>query len=193
MTFLQPRVNEKASGFGLVLLLCALAPLCVAAAPIVANKYELQAAYLFRLAKFTEWPAEKFAREDSPLVISVLGDEALDWFTRALTDKAVSKHKVVVQRFEQTNALAGCHILFISRAAGERAAALAQAGGAAGVLTASETGQFLQQGGMLNFYVESDQLRLEIDDQRARRAGLKISSSALSTLVNMGTATIRNF
>lgn len=188
----RPGTRGEARWARLVLLLCTLAPLCVAAAPIVANKYELQAAYLFKLAKFTQWPPQKFAREDSPLVVSVLGDEALEWFTRALADKTIGKRKVLVQPFEQTNSLPGCHILFVSHSASQRAAELAEAGRAAGVLTVGETDQFLEHGGMLNFYVESDQLRLEIDDQRVHGAGLSISSAALSTLVNMGTAKIRN-
>jgi len=169
------------------------ASLSLAAAPRVVNEYELKAAYIFKLAKFTQWPPAKFERDDSPLVIGVVGDEALDFFTRSLGDKAIDKHKILVQRLDQTNDLAACHVLFLSRSVAQHGAQWAEAASNSAVLTVGETGQFLDQGGMIDFVVESGQLHLEINDQRARRVGLNISGSALATLVNMGTAKIRNF
>ena len=46
---------------------------------------------------------------------------------------------------------------------------------------------------MIQFSVESEQLRLEINEQCARQAGLTIMANALSTLVNKGIAKVRNF
>ena len=163
------------------------------AAPRVANEYDLKAAFIFNLAKFIQWPAGRFAREDSPLVIGVVGDAALDRFTRTLQDRTIDKHKLVVRRVEQPKELPECHLLFISRTGERQVADLVEASRTEKVLMVGETDQFLELGGMILFTLESDELRLQINDRRIRSAGLNITASALSALVNKGIARIREF
>jgi YfiR/HmsC-like len=196
----EPSSRLRGSGAGvapfLVALLCLarlLADAAPASAPRVANEYDLKAAFIFNLAKFIQWPAEKFAHEDSPLVIGVLGDEALDRFTSSLRDKTIDKHRLVVRRIEQAKDLPECHVLFISRPAKQQVAELVETGRMSKVLTVGETDQFLELGGMIRFTLESDELRLEINDKRARSASLSIAATALSALVNKGIAKIRDF
>src|SRR5689334_3654094 len=66
--------------------------------PPVAQEYDLKAAFLFNLTKFVRWPATKFEQPDSPLVIGIRGDEALERFARVLDGKAIDKHKITVQK-----------------------------------------------------------------------------------------------
>ena len=167
--------------------------LCGAQLPQVAQEYDLKAAFLFNLAKFVRWPAPKFEAESAPVLIGVRGDDALDRFDRVLRDKLIDKHKIVVQRLERLEDVKACHILFISRSGNNQLAEWMEAGKSAAVLTVGETQQFLEQGGMIQFSIESEQLRLEINEQCARQAGLTIMANALSTLVNKGIAKVRNF
>ena len=183
--------------FGLAVLLafatCQSLRLGAAEPPRVADEYELKAAFLFNLAKFVRWPAAKFAGEDSPLVVGVRGEEALERFARVLRDKAIDKHKIQIKSLSQLEDLPGCHVLFLSRSEKESAARWLEALKNAGALTVGETPEFLQQGGMVQFELESGQLRLEINEQRTREAGLNIMANALSTLVNKGIARIKKF
>jgi hypothetical protein len=48
------------------------------------------------------------------------------------------------------------------------------------VLTVGETERFTQTGGMINFIMEGNKIRFEINDETAKKAGLKISSKLLS-------------
>jgi hypothetical protein len=159
----------------------------------VANEYDLKAAFIFNLAKFIQWPAGEFAQVDAPLVIGVVGDDALERFTQTLKDRAIDKHKLVVRRVEQAKELPECHILFISRSGERQVSELIEASKNAKLLTAGETDKFLELGGMILFTLESDEVRLQINDRRIRSAGLNITASALSTLVNKGIAKIREF
>jgi hypothetical protein len=179
----------------LVVLLACLGQVLVATSaelPRVAEEYDLKAAFLFNLAKFVRWPAANFSRDDSPIVIGVRGDDALESFGRMLRDKSIAQHKILVQRLERVEDVKNCHIAFISRAEKDQVAEWAMAGKSAAVLTVGETQGFLEQGGMIRFSTQSDELRLEINEQGIRRAGLNIMANALSALVNKGIAKIRN-
>jgi hypothetical protein len=173
--------------------LCQVANAIAAEPPRVAEEYDLKAAFLFNLAKFVQWPPVKFAQEDSPLVIGVRGDEAFDRFGRLLGNKVIGKHKLVVRRLESTEDLRSCHILFLSRSEKEPLEGWAEAGKGAGALTVGETEKFLEQGGMIQFSLEAQELRLQINAQCVQRGGLTITANALSALVNKGIAKVRNF
>lgn len=168
-------------------------PAAGAQLPQVAQEYDLKAAFLFNLVKFVRWPAPKFQGEASPLLIGVRGADAGDRFERLLRNKLIDKRQVIVQPLERIEQVKACHVLFISRAENNGAAEWIEAGKAAAVLTVGETQEFLDQGGMIQFAIESEQLRLEINEQCARQAGLNIMANALSTLVNKGIAKVRNF
>jgi hypothetical protein len=191
----QKRLGALLARSHLVLLLAAsllcLAPAKVLCAPRVANEYDLKAAFVFNLVKFIEWPAAKFSAENSPLIIGVIGDEALDHFTRAFQEKSINQHKLLVRRLDPATNAPECHVLFISRTEQQRASEMAKAGCHAQALTVGETDQFLELGGMIGFRLESDELRLEINDRCVHEAGLQITASALSALVNKGIAKIR--
>jgi hypothetical protein len=52
------------------------------------------------------------------------------------------------------------------------------------VLTVSETDHFTEAGGMINFVIKNDEIRFQINDEAAKKAGLKISSKLLSLAVH---------
>jgi hypothetical protein len=49
----------------------------------------------------------------------------------------------------------------------------------ASVLTVGETEGFAARGGIINFYIEGNRVRFEINPDAAHRSGLKISSQLL--------------
>lgn len=167
--------------------------LAAAEPPRVAAEYDLKAAFLFNLAKFIRWPAAKFEHEDSPLVIGIRGDEALDRFSRLLGEKAIDQHKIQIKAIAQIEELRSCHVIFLSRAEKDDLAQWVAAGNSASALTVGETTDFLQQGGMIQFALASGELRLEINEQCTRQAGINITANALATLVNKGIAKVRSF
>jgi hypothetical protein len=177
----------------LTLCLCQTLELTGAELPQVAQEYDLKAAFLFNLTKFVRWPPAKLNQPDSPLIIGIRGEDALERFARVLQGKTIDKHKLTIQRLERVEDVRSCQVVFISRSEKERLADWTEAGKSAAVLTVGEAQQFLEQGGMIRFSIESEQLRLEINEQCAHQAGVNIMANALSTLVNKGIAKIRNF
>jgi len=50
----------------------------------------------------------------------------------------------------------------------------------ASILTVSELDRFIQSGGIINFVMEGNKVRFEINDAAAKQVGLRISSKLLN-------------
>ena len=145
-----------------------------------ASEYQVKAAFLYNFAKFIEWPADGTWKEGDPLTICVVGE---DPFGATLDDtvrgKTVEGHHVVIRRLRPKQSWRGCRIAFLSSPHKEDPLTLGSST-PAGVLTVGETKGFAEQGGMINFVVEEDKVRFEVNVDAAERSGLKISSKLLS-------------
>jgi hypothetical protein len=156
----------------------ALACLLVSAGTIthaqdVALEHRVKAAYLFNFVRFVEWPA---ASGEGPLTICVVRPSP---FGEVLTDTVRNERvngRAIATRLVDT-ADDGCHVVFIPASAA--ALPSLRAVDESPVLTVGESPGFIRQGGMVNFVREGTNVRFEIDEPAARRAGLRISSRLL--------------
>lgn len=158
----------------------------VAAAPARAHgsrsplEDEVKAAFLFNFARFVDWPAQAFRAPDAPLVVGVLGSGEF-----AATLERVTGGKEVQGRPFRVTALGaadpcGCHILFLTH---EAAALMPQAAAAnrdAPVLLVGESESQARRGAVINFYLDENRVRFEVNIGAAGRARLTISSRLLS-------------
>ena len=141
------------------------------------REYRVKAAFLLNFTKFIEWPANSFADTDSPISISILGD---DPFGRTLDQivegETVNDRRLVVARI-QGEPPKSCQVLFISKSEKDVAKILTALG--PGVLTVGEGESFLREGGIIAFVIENRRVRFDINKGTARNAALKISSKLL--------------
>jgi hypothetical protein len=143
-------------------------------------EYQLKAVFLFNFAQFVEWPPSAFVAQDSPLVIGVLGEDPFgSYLDETVRGETVNNHPLVVQRFRQVEQISTCHILFVGQA--EQAHLKAILGSLEGrsVLTVSDAEHFASRGGMIRFVTDQHRIRLRINLEAARAAGLTISSKLL--------------
>lgn len=145
------------------------------------TEYQIKAAFLFNFAKFVEWPPEAFAETNSPIVVGVLGKNVFGTdLETIIRDKTVNNRRFEFKNFSSASEAAHCHILFISPSEKENLKKIVEGLNKASVLTVSETDQFIQAGGMINFFLQDSKIRFQISDDAAKKAGLKISSKLLS-------------
>jgi hypothetical protein len=148
----------------------------------VNREYAIKAAYLYQFSRYVQWPAESFADNGAPLVIGVLGSDPFgDVLAEIARSKRMESRPIVVRRFDSMAQYTPCHILFISASvsAEEKAAAIRKLKGIP-TLTVGEEPAFAEQGGMINFFLEENRIRFEINDEVAKQDQLKISSKLLS-------------
>ena len=75
--------------------------------------------------------------------------------------------------------LKGCHLVFISKSEKAHLTDIFDSLGSASVVTVSETENFARRGGIINFYLDGNKVRFEINADAAQRKGIKISSQLL--------------
>lgn len=179
------RAGNRAIFAGIVARLAALvvvlAP-CVraSAAEPVAGEYDLKAAFVYQFTHFTEWPAETFATEDAPIVVAVVGEDPFRGaLARAVRDKTVYGRRLAYQHFPDADALAPCHILYVSPSEQHRLAQIVDEAGAFGALTVGDMDGFTRDGGMVRFIKEKNKVRFEIRRDAVDDAGLRLKAQLL--------------
>ncbi len=150
------------------------------AQPPTAGEYQVKAAFLYNFAKFVEWPSSSFPDASAPFRICVFGQ---DPFGQALLDitheKIVSGHKLQVDQVVDVALARTCHILFIASSEKVQLKRIFESLQGTDVLTVGDIKGFAELGGIINFVLENDRVRFEVNRRAADRAGLKISSKLL--------------
>jgi hypothetical protein len=98
---------------------------------------------------------------------------------RTLNGELVRGRPIDVTEYHNGDDLKACHLLYFDAGHLDRAAARLPALKALPVLTVGEGGRFLQQGGMIAFFVEGDRVRFDISRRGVEASGLVVSSKLL--------------
>jgi hypothetical protein len=141
------------------------------------HEYEVKAAFLSNLPHFIAWPRD--AVDEHSLTICIAGHDPFGAVLDFLAQKEDQKRPLRVRRLEPGAAPAGCPVVFVSASEAERTAPLLRSLYGAAVLTVGETDDFTRLGGIVRFFVGDERVRLEINIDAARSAGLSISAKLL--------------
>ncbi|HKB56022.1 MAG TPA: YfiR family protein [Lacunisphaera sp.] len=141
---------------------------------------QIKAVFLFNFAQFVEWPPAAFLDPQAPLVIGVLGEDpfgaALDETVR---DEKIGQRPLVVRRYRRAEEIDQCHILFISESETGRLEEIITRSKGRSMLTVCDTEGFAKRGVMIRLITEKNKIRLHINLDAAKAAGLTISSKLL--------------
>ena len=154
------------------------------------SEQEVKAAFLSKFAGYVEWPEAAFASTEAPVVIGVLGDDALAGSVeQAVSGRGVEGRRMSVRRVKAGEATGTLHILFVSKSEGGRLGQILRGASPRPVLTVTDSEGALDQGSVINFVVADRRVRFEISLQSAERSNLKLSSRllAVATQVRQGT------
>jgi hypothetical protein len=151
-----------------------------AATPAPLKEYQVKAVFLFNFTQFTVWPAGTFGENDSTLVIGILGSDPFG----PILDEVVGGERfqdrpIAIKRFARAEEIPDCRILFIGGVdadEAEKAFALCRKHR---ILSVGESERFAGKGGMIQFLTRSGKIRLRIDMEPVRAAGLNLSSKLL--------------
>jgi hypothetical protein len=153
----------------------------VSAQTNTSGEYQVKAAFLFHFAQFVDWPREAFKDATTPLTYCTVGEDpfhgALD---ASLDGKTIDGRPARVVHFKQAQEIQGCQILFLGTPEKKFISATLANLKASPVLTVGESENFVQQGGMIGFFLEDNKVRFEINLDAAGRAKLKISARLLA-------------
>lgn len=162
---------------GVLFLAGVLLPTALAAASV--GESDVKAAFLLNFIKFVEWPASAFSSPEDPILVSVVGKDPVGDSIDGLDGKTVAGRKVVVRKARDLASVERCHVLFVG--ASEKAA-LAPTLGAVQrwpVLTVGDFDGFAGRGGTIGFVRQENRVGFEINEESARKAGLKVNAKLL--------------
>jgi hypothetical protein len=148
--------------------------------PKTASEYEIKAAFLYNFGKFVSWPAEEIKDSAKPFVLCILGEDPFgELMDQMVLGKPVQDRQLTVRRPRTASETNGCNILFISQSEQKEIGSVLQSLDAKSVLTVSEVDQFLERGGIINFRIDQNKIRFDINVTAAEHGKLKISSQLL--------------
>jgi YfiR/HmsC-like len=175
---LLTRLGRGKRSSGLAALFLAAAAKLQAQAPPA--EYQVKAVFLYNFARFVDWPAKAFPDAQGPLIIGVLGDDPFgSYLDETVRGEKVHGRPLVVQRFRRGGDYRNCQVLFISRSETDRLDQELAALKGRSILTVSDMEDFESRGGMIRLSTEKGKVRLHINLDGVRSAGLAISSKLL--------------
>lgn len=150
------------------------------------TEYEVKAAFLLKLPNFVNWPTNAFSSVDAPLVVGILGKDpfgkVIDELARAARLRGrpvmVCRLRTVKEAIDKN-----CHVLFVASSEKDAVEEIVAGIGDRPILTAGDAPGLTTHGIMINFVVTNKTVKFEINEKRAREAGLRISSQLLDLAV----------
>jgi hypothetical protein len=177
--------SQKLLAFALVWILLAV---LIAQGQQKPSDYQVKAVYLYNFGRFVEWPSNTPA-DKGDFTVCVLGNDPFgSTLDATLAGETIRGKNVVAKRISTPQESVNCQILFLSTAEAAQINKIMESLDNAAVLTVSDIPQFSQRGGMIQFVLEGNRIRFEVNLTATRRAGLSLSSE----LLKVATAVRRN-
>jgi hypothetical protein len=146
------------------------------------TEYEVEAAYLSNFGRFVDWPVKPAGAD--PFSVCVLGQDPFGpLLDNALRGEAIGGVPMAAKRLSAADDASACRILFISSAKEPQLPAILTSLGTSNVLTVSDMPSFTRRGGMIQFVLDGNRVRFEINLNAAQHAGLSLSSQLLKVAV----------
>ncbi|MBN1787952.1 MAG: YfiR family protein [Sedimentisphaerales bacterium] len=157
------------------------------------REYQVKAAFLYNFIMFVDWPQEKEVDENTPITIGIIGDDPFSNAFDPIRSKQAGSREIVIKRFKgleelktsgelakTTDALKDCHLLFICRSEKKVVSEIVDIIKDSNVLVIGDMDGFLELGGgAINFVLQEEKVRFEVDLGAAKSAKLKIRSQLL--------------
>jgi hypothetical protein len=140
----------------------------------------VKAAFLYKFGSFVDWPAGTFARPEVPLVIGVVGDDAVaEELEQLVVGRSVEGRPVQVRSFRDNETPSGVQVLFVGSVRPARLRELLAAVPGA-VLVVTQQDGALRSGSVINFMAEGTRVRFAVSLTAAEARGLRLSARLLA-------------
>jgi hypothetical protein len=139
----------------------------------------VKAAYLYKLPDFITWPAAPAPA--ATFIICVIGESPLArLLVPAVSGQTVQQRPIVIRQFDSIVANPGCQLMFIAGVDTQTADNILAAVRGTPVLTVTDGQSDDNAAGIINFVMQGNYVRFEINLAQAAENRLIISSKLLS-------------
>jgi hypothetical protein len=150
----------------------------------------VKAVYLLNFGRFATWPPMAPSAGAGSFDVCVLGRDPFGpTLDATVATEVIDGKNVVARRIAAPGDAIACRILFVSGSEERQLKPILQAVDAAAVLTVSDMPRFVERGGMIQFVLENNKVRFEINLVATAHAGLTLSSELLRVAASVRTTT----
>lgn len=140
------------------------------------NENVIKAAYIERITRFVEWPLRDSLLSHDQFVIGVYNeDEFYYTLSEVFKNKTIKGLPVKIVGVKNAEAIRVSNLCYISEKAKSSIKDFISAANSSGVLLISSTSGFCKAGVHINFYLENEKLKFEINEKSLISAGFKVS------------------
>jgi hypothetical protein len=144
------------------------------------SEYQMKAIYLYNFGRFIQWPANAGAAKSDSFSICVLGQDPFGPnLDSTLAGEKLDGKPLAMKRISTPRDAGECRILFISSTEENHLKDILLSLDESSILTVSDMPAFSRRGGMIQFVLEGDKVRFEINLTKAETAKLTVSSELL--------------
>jgi hypothetical protein len=144
---------------------------------------DIKAAFLFNFTKFVEWPA--FDRTQPFRICTVAEPRFGTAVERAISGETAGGRPIEHIIPPTPDAARACHLLFVGRLIGDRTEQWLAAVRGAPTLVVGESRAAWDRGAHINFVVDENRVKFDVNPDAARGAGLTVSSKLLRVARNV--------
>lgn len=143
-----------------------------------AQNEKFKALFMYNFTKYIEWPA---ASRSGEFVIGVLGNSALTDELKTIASKQkVGSQNIVVKTFSSVDEIDNCHIIYIPPSKSTQLAAVIAKIGTKPILIISDKNGLAAQGSGINYIMDGDKLKYEVNRGSIEKKGMVVSSALLA-------------
>lgn len=144
------------------------------------GEYQVKAVFILNFAKFVEWPATSFMNDSGTINLCIVGEDPFGADLDSIRGEKVGNKIIAVEYLSATQPLNKCHIAFISRSEKNHLTKVVNALRGSGILSVGDTEGFAHHDVIINFYVEKNRVKFEINEDAAKSAGIRISAKLMN-------------
>ena len=167
------------------------------------REYKIKAAFLYNFIKFVDWPKEKAVEDNESVVIGIIGKNPFGDAFEPVKNKKVKGNDTIIKYYKSfkelkklkednkseyeniVKELRDCYLLFICSSEKDNLVDILNLVKDHSVLTVGEMPGMLEVNGIINFLLEENKVRFEINLNSARESKLVVRSQLLRLAKNV--------
>ncbi len=144
----------------------------------------VKAMYIYTFATLVEWPAEK---RSGDFVIGVYGDKTavFDELVDKYSGKSIGSQTIVINNYPTSKSIKDSHILYVTPEKTDGISDIASKWSSSSTLIVAEKNGALSRGAIVNFVVDGNQQKYEINKKNAKKHKLVIADKLSSLASNV--------
>jgi hypothetical protein len=148
-----------------------------------AADYRFHSVFIYNFTKYIQWPA---AQQSGEFVIGVLGTSAISAeLEKMAANKMVGTQKIVVKKYKSAAEATDCHILFLPSTSTYNFDDIHKKFKGKPTLVITEKPGLAQKGSGINFIMQDNKWKFELNEAATQSAGLKVSKELSKLAINV--------